>query len=90
MLSDKYSFTVFTTLWRVPVVNIFFYCLSNCHDFVTVIPFSPSINECRTHRVANFGVQQQTCGVNGFQPLQVGVHGMVARNFNVIVKSLVD
>jgi hypothetical protein len=71
MLSDKYSFTVFTTLWRVPVVNILFNCLSNCHDLVTVIPLSPSINECRTHHVANFGVQQQTCGVNGFQPLQV-------------------
>ena len=58
-----------------------------------VIPLSLIINESGMHRVADFIVQQQSCGVNGLQPLQVlesMAMGMAARNLNVIVKSLVD
>ena len=58
-----------------------------------VIPLGLIINESRMHRVADFLVQQQSCGVNGLQPLQVlesMAMGMAARNLNVIVKSLVD
>ena len=58
-----------------------------------VIQLSLIINQStRTHRVADFIVQQQSCGVNGLQPLQVlesKAMGMAARNLNVIVKSLV-
>jgi hypothetical protein len=41
--------------------------------FQAVIPIVLSliINESRTRRVANFGVQQQSCRVNGLKPLQV-------------------
>ena len=56
-----------------------------------VIPLSLIINESGMHRVADFIVQQQSCGVNGLQPLQVlESMAMGARNLNVIVKSLVD
>ena len=58
-----------------------------------VIQLSLIINESRMHLVADFIVQQQSCGVNGLQPLKVLESmsmGIAARNLNVIVKSLVD
>jgi hypothetical protein len=35
------------------------------------IPLSLIFKECRTYRIVNFGLQQQSCGVNELQPLQV-------------------
>jgi hypothetical protein len=55
--------TAFLKLWRMSRIK---YTSSQ-----SVVPLSLIFMESGTYRVANFGVQQQLCGVSGLQPLQV-------------------